>query len=77
MVTQNLPSIPQAGRGEDSRVLRQSSRQLKIPIKKILSVMPHSDGLQIMREGERATPQIFKLDDPAFAADAIARLNQL
>jgi len=52
-------------------------KAVKIPVKKILSVLPYSDGLQIMRDGERTTPQIFKLDDPAFAADAIARLNQL
>jgi hypothetical protein len=52
-------------------------KAVKIPVKKILSVLSYSDGLQIMRDGERATPQIFKLDDPTFAADAIARLNQL
>jgi hypothetical protein len=50
-------------------------KAVKIPIKKILSVLPYSDGLQIMRDGERSTPQIFRLDDPAFAADAIARLH--
>jgi hypothetical protein len=52
-------------------------RAAKIPAKKIISIVPYSDGLQIMRGGANPAPQIFKLDDPAFAADVIARLNQL
>jgi hypothetical protein len=52
-------------------------KAMKIPAKKIVSVVPYSDGLQIMRDGANAAPHIFKLDDPAFAADVIARLNQL
>jgi hypothetical protein len=52
-------------------------KAMRIPAKKIISIVPYSDGLQIMRDGANAAPHIFKLDDPAFAADAIARLNQL
>ncbi len=52
-------------------------KAMKIPSKKIVSVVPYSDGLQIMRDGANAAPHIFKLDDPAFAVDVIARLNQL
>jgi hypothetical protein len=51
-------------------------KAMKIPAKKIISVVPYSDGLQIMRDGANSAPHIFKLDDPAFAADVIARLNQ-
>jgi len=52
-------------------------KAVKIPAKKIISVVPYSDGLQIMRDGANAAPHIFMLDDPAFAADVIARLNQI
>jgi hypothetical protein len=52
-------------------------KAVKIPTKKILSVQPYSDGLQIMRDAANATPQFFKVDDPLFACDAIARLNQV
>ena len=52
-------------------------KAMRIPMKKIISIAPFSDGLQIMRDGVNSVPQIFKLDDPAFAADAMARLNHL
>lgn len=52
-------------------------KSAKIPIRKILAVHPYSDGLQITRDAANAIPQFFQLDDPAFACDAIARLNQI
>jgi hypothetical protein len=52
-------------------------KALKIPVKKIISAHPYSDGLEIMREGANPAPHIFKVDDPLFAADAVARSNQL
>jgi hypothetical protein len=52
-------------------------KALKIRPKKIISVQPYSDAIQIMRDGSNATPQLFALDDPPFAADLISRLNQL
>jgi hypothetical protein len=52
-------------------------KAVKIPFKKIVSVHAYSDGVQIMRDGANATPQIFKLADPLFAADMITRLNQV
>jgi hypothetical protein len=55
---------------------QSSTKALKIPIKKILSVHAYSDGLQLIRDGANAVPQIFKIDDPPFAADVIARLHQ-
>jgi hypothetical protein len=47
---------------------------IKLPIKEIASVYPHSDGIQIMCDAANSVPQIFKLDDPLFACDVIARL---
>jgi hypothetical protein len=52
-------------------------KAVKIPLKKIVSVHAYSDGVQLMRDGANAAPQIFKLDDPLFAADLILRLNQI
>jgi hypothetical protein len=48
-------------------------RVIKLPIKEIVSLYPHSDGIQIMRDVENSEPQIFKLDDPLFACDVISR----
>jgi hypothetical protein len=50
---------------------------LKLPLKKIISMQPYTDGIHIVRDAANAVPQTFKLDDPLFACDAIARLNQL
>ena len=52
-------------------------RALKFPFKKIISAYAFSDAIQIMREGANTTSQIFKLDDPFFAADLVARASQL
>ena len=52
-------------------------KALKIRPKKIVSVQPYSDAVQIMRDASNASPQLFALDDPPFAADLISRLNQL
>jgi hypothetical protein len=50
---------------------------LKIPIKKIASIAPYSDGIAIMRDGVSAKLTIFAIEDPWFAANAISRLNKL
>ena len=52
-------------------------KALKIRHKKIISVQPYSDAIQIMRDVSNASPQLFALDDPPFAADLISQLNQL
>ena len=49
----------------------------KIPFKKIISAHAFSDALQIVGSGSNAGPLIFKLDDPLFAADLVARASQL
>lgn len=50
---------------------------IKFPVRKIVGLQVFSDAVQITRDGVSAKPQFFKLDDPWFAANAIARLNQL
>lgn len=50
---------------------------LKIPIRKIVAIVPRSDGLSISRDGVSAKPAIFTLDDPSFVANAIRRLSQI
>ncbi|HTS42489.1 MAG TPA: hypothetical protein VMH84_18340, partial [Xanthobacteraceae bacterium] len=50
---------------------------LKMPLNKIISMQPYTDGIQVVRDGANARPQIFKIDDPPFACDAIARLHQM
>lgn len=54
-----------------------SGRAVKLPVRKVLAVEPHSDGIIVTRDGANPKPFIFKLDDPGFVADAIVRLNQL
>ncbi len=53
------------------------TRTVRIPSKKIISIHPHSDGIEIMRDGANAKPEVFLVDDPLFAVDLISRLNQL
>ena len=50
---------------------------IKLSIKEIGYLFPHLDGIQIMLDAANAVPQLFKLDDPLFACDAIARLYLL
>ncbi len=52
-------------------------RSLKLQAKKIIAIDPFSDGIALTRDGANPQPIIFKLDDPWFAANAIARLNQI
>jgi hypothetical protein len=49
-------------------------RALKIPFKKLASAQLYSDGIEILQNGVTAKPLIFKVDDPPFAANLIARL---
>src|SRR5262249_22242901 len=50
---------------------------LKIPLRAIVAVVPHADGLRVMRDEASGKPQTFVLDDPSFAATAITLLNRL
>lgn len=50
---------------------------VKIALKTIVAVQIYSDGISITRDAANAKPQIFKVDDPWFASNVIAKLNQL
>jgi hypothetical protein len=51
-----------------------SHKALKIPLKKIVSAQLYRDAIEILQSGASAKPAIFKIDDPHFAANLIARL---
>ncbi len=53
------------------------STALKIPLQAIVAVVPHADGLRVMRDERSGRPQTFVVDDPSFAATAITLLNRL
>lgn len=50
-------------------------KSFRIPIKKLISVDLHSDGITIFKDSANPKPQSFLLDDPWFAANAINALN--
>lgn len=50
---------------------------LKIALRHIVALVPHTDGLRVMRDEASGRPQTFVVDDPAFAAAAITLLNRL
>lgn len=57
------------------RFLLNENSQIRIPIARITSLQAHAEGIQVARKPAR--PWTFLLDDPWFAANAIARLIQL
>ena len=50
---------------------------VKLPFRKILSVQLYSDAIELHRDGANVKPVVFKIDDPPFAANLIARLSQI
>ncbi len=48
----------------------------RIPFKKIVGLVPYSDGLGVQRDGEQAKPMTFVLDDGWFAYNLITNLTQ-
>jgi hypothetical protein len=47
----------------------------KIPLRKIMMIEPYTDAIAVTREGgANPKPNVFKLDDPWFAANTITRL---
>jgi hypothetical protein len=57
---------------------RSAEKAIKIPMKKILSVHPIWNGIEITRDAKNAEPETFEgLNDPSFVAEAIARLHQI
>jgi hypothetical protein len=49
---------------------------LKIALRQIVALVPHADGLRLMRDEGSGRPQTFVIDDPSFAATAITLLNR-
>jgi hypothetical protein len=54
-----------------------SEKSVKIPIKKLIAIEPHSDGITLSRDGANTKQYIFTIDDPLFAANTISKLNQI
>lgn len=52
-----------------------SSKSIKIPLKKLVSVIPRSDGLILQKDGVSAKPLTLVLDDPWFICNLITNLN--
>ena len=52
-----------------------SSKSIKIPLKKLVSVIPRSDGLILQKDGVSAKPLTLALDDPWFICNLITNLN--
>jgi hypothetical protein len=50
---------------------------LRIPLRDIVALVPHRDGLRVLRDNADGQPQTFVVDDPPFAASAITLLNRL
>jgi hypothetical protein len=49
----------------------------RIPLRHIVALVPHRDGLRVLRDSANGQPQTFVVDDPPFAASAITLLNRL
>ncbi len=52
-----------------------ADKSIKIPAKKITSLIPKANGIIIQKDGVRAKPEKFLLDDPWFAHNLISNLN--
>ena len=52
-----------------------TEKAFRIPIKKLLSLDLHADGITIFKDSANPKPQSFLLDDPWFAANAINALS--
>jgi hypothetical protein len=50
---------------------------IRIPLRQIVALVPHADGLRVLREEASGRPQTFVVDDPSFAATAITLLNRI
>ena len=54
-----------------------SSKSIKIPANKIVSIIPRSNGVVLQKDGATAKPISFILDDPWFICNLIRNLNLL
>jgi len=51
-----------------------TTKTVKIPYKKLISITPYSDGIGIQKDGVSSKPQIFKEIDGWFAYNLISNL---
>jgi len=54
-----------------------SKKSFKIPYKKIVSFIPHSDGIALFRDAANAKPQMFKTGDGWFTFNLVSNLAQI
>jgi hypothetical protein len=54
-----------------------SAKSVRIPLSKIISVNVLSDGIEIFKDSSSGKPQVFKIDDPHFAANVLSRLSDV
>lgn len=52
-----------------------TGKSLKLPIKKIVSIIPYAKGIIIQKDGVTARPYTFLTDDPRFTYNLISNLN--
>jgi hypothetical protein len=53
------------------------ARAVRIPLAKIISVNVLSDGTEIFKDSASGKPQVFKIEDPHFAAGILSRLSDV
>lgn len=58
----------------DKNLIFSGAKSVKIPLKKILSITPYSDGIEIIKDGAKARPYTFAYFDPWFVINAIRLL---
>lgn len=58
----------------DKNLIFSGAKSVKIPLKKILSITPYSDGIEIIKDGANARPYTFAHFDPWFVINAIRLL---
>ncbi len=52
-----------------------NAKSFRIQTRKLVSVRPYEDGIEVFKEAANPKPQIFGVDDPWFAANALVRLT--
>lgn len=54
-----------------------TAKAFKVPLRKIVGIVPHADAVTIVANSASARPMIFAVDDPSFVVDIVPLLNQL
>lgn len=53
------------------------NRSIKIPVKKVVSIIPHKDSITLQKDGITARPLTVQIDDPVFYYTLISNLNRI